>query len=69
MDPGQFSSYQAFIRPLLLEALANTELTFDELNYQLYDLNRQIFNQLNKYTTAFFKPIAQKQQLLNDGPQ
>lgn len=68
LDPGQFSSYQAFIRALFLEALANTDFTFDELNYELYALNKEIFNQLNRDTTALFKLLAQKQQLLNDGP-
>ena len=48
LDPGNFSSYPAFIRAVLIEALANSDLTFDELNYQLYALNKDIFNQLNK---------------------
>ena len=55
LDPGNFSNYKEFIRALLIEALANTEFTFDELNYNLYALNKEIFNQLNKETTAFFK--------------
>ena len=56
LDPGNFSNYKEFIRTLLIEALANTEFTFDELNYNLYAL---IFNQLNKETTAFFKFLHQ----------
>ena len=40
LDPGNFSNYKEFIRALLIEALANTEFTFDELNYDLYALNR-----------------------------
>ena len=47
MDSGKFSSYKEFIRALLIEALANTNFTFDELNYDLYALNKEIFNQLN----------------------
>ena len=54
MDPGQFSCYKEFMRALLIEALANTNFTFDELNYDLYALNKEIFNQLNKEATAFF---------------
>ena len=54
LDPGNYSNYKEFIRALLIEALANTEFTFDELNYNLYALNKEIFNQLNKETTAFF---------------
>ena len=42
MDPGKFSSYQEFMRALLIEALANTNFTFDELNYNLYALNKSI---------------------------
>ena len=44
---------------MLVEALANTEFTFDKLNYNLYTLNKEIFNQLNKETTAFFKFLHQ----------
>ena len=69
MDPGQFSSYKEFMRALLIETLANTNFTFDELNYDLYALNKEIFNQLNRETTAFFKLLANKQQpFIPDGP-
>ena len=59
-DPGKFSSYKEFMRALLIEALANTNFTFDELNYDLFALNKEIFNQLSKETTAFFKFLAIK---------
>ena len=60
IDPGNFSSNKEFIRALLIEALANTDFTFGELNYNLYALNKEIFNQLNKETTAFFKFLHRK---------
>ena len=60
MEPANFSSYKEFIRPLLIDALANTEFTFDEFNYNLYALNKEIFNQLNKETTALFKFLHRK---------
>ena len=63
LDPGKFSSYHEFIRALLIEGLANTEFTFDELNYNLYALNKEIFNQLNKETTAFFKFLQRKPEV------
>ena len=50
LDPGNYSNYKEFIRALLIEGLANTEFTFDELNYNL----------LNKETTAFFKFLHRK---------
>ena len=59
-DLGKFSSYHEFIHALLIEGLANTEFTFDELNYNLYALNKEIFNQLNKETTALFKFLHRK---------
>ena len=58
MDPGQFSSYKEFMRALLIEALTNTNFTFDELNYDLYALNKEIFNQLNRETTDFFRLVS-----------
>ena len=50
---GSFSvdalfTYKEFMRALLIEALANTNFTFDELNYDLYALDKEIFNQLNR---------------------
>ena len=68
MDPTKFSSYQALIRALFLEALANTNFTFDELNYDLYALNKEIFNQLNKESTTFFKLLSNKEPFIPDGP-
>ena len=68
MDPGQFSPYKEFMRALLIEVLANTNYTFDELNYDLFALNKEIFNQLNKETTAFFKFLATKRpDIIPDG--
>ena len=52
----------------MIETLANTNMTFDQLNYDLFGLNREVFNQLNRETTAFFKLLANKQQcFLPDG--
>lgn len=42
MDLRKFSSYQKFIRALLIEALANTDFTFDEFNYKLFALKRDL---------------------------
>ena len=64
VKPSQFASYQEFIRALIIETLANTEMTFDQLNYDLFALN-----QVNKETAAFFKILTNKQQcVLPDGP-
>ena len=69
IQPCQFGSYQEFIRALLIETLANTGMTFVQLNYDLFALNREVFHQVTRETTAFFKILANKQQgLLPDGP-
>ena len=60
IDPGHFSCYEELIRAMLIEALANTEFTIDEFNYNLYALNKEIFNPLNKETTAFYKFLHRK---------
>ena len=68
VQPSQFGSYQEFIRALMIEALANTSMTFDQLNYDLFALKREVFHQVNRETTAFFKLLANKQQcFLPDG--
>ena len=53
------------MRALLIEALGNNDFTFDQLNYDLYALNKELFNQLNKETTAFFKFLAIKRPDIN----
>ena len=69
IQPCQFASYQEFIRALMIETLANTNMTFDQLNYDLFALNREVFHQVNRETTAFFKLLANKQLcFLPDGP-
>ena len=69
MDPGKFSSYEEFMRALLIEALANTNFTFDVLNYDLYALNKEIFTQLNRETTAVFKLLTNRRpDVILDGP-
>ena len=68
IQPCKFASYQEFMRALMIETLPNTSMTFDQLNYDLFALNREVFNHLNRETTAFFKLLANKQQcLIPDG--
>lgn len=33
IQPCQFASYQEFMRALQIEALSNSDFTFDQLNY------------------------------------
>jgi len=69
IQPCQFASYQEFMRALQIEALANGNFTFDELNYDLYALNKDIFQRLNKETTTFYKFLAiQRPDIISDGP-
>ena len=69
VQPSQFASYNEFIRALIIETLAHTDMNFDQLNCKLYELNRELFHQVNKETTTFFKVLANRQHyLLPDGP-
>ena len=55
------------MRALQIEALSNSDFTFDQLNYDLYALNK-IFQRLNKETTAFYKFLAiQRPDMISDG--
>ena len=69
VQPSKFGSYQEFIRALMIEALANTSMTFDQLNYDLFALNREVFHQVNKETSAFYMFLANKRpDIISDGP-
>ena len=46
--PNNYSSYNTFLRDLIQDALTHQEMTFDELNYELYRLNRHIYEELTK---------------------
>ena len=68
IQPCQFACYQEFMRALQIEALSNSDFTFDQLNYDLYALNEEIFQRLNKETTAFYKFLAiQRPDIISDG--
>ena len=68
VQPCQFASYKEFIPALMIEALGNSDMNFDQLNYNLYELNREIFHQVNKETTAFYKFLANKRpDIISDG--
>ena len=69
VQPCQFASYKEFIRALLIEALGNSDMNFDQLNYNLYELNREIFHQVNKETSAFYMFLANKRpDIISDSP-
>ena len=69
VQPCKFGSYQEFIRAMIIETLANTGTSFDELNHELFMLNQNVFHQVTRETTAFFKLLSNKQQcFLPDGP-
>ena len=69
VQPCKFASYQEFIRALQIEALSNSDFRFEELNYDLYALSKEVFQRLNKETTAFYGFMAiQRPDIISDGP-
>lgn len=46
--PNNYSSYRHFLRDLIQDVITHQGLTFDELNYELYRLNRHIYDELTK---------------------
>lgn len=44
----KYSDYQQFIRNLIQDAIGNQGYTFDNLNYELYRLNTQIYQEFTK---------------------
>ena len=69
VQPCKYASYKEFIRALMLETLGNSDMNFDQLNYNLYELNREIFHQVKKETSAFYMFLANKRpDIISDGP-
>ena len=58
IKPSDCSSYAEFMQALLIEALSNTDMTFDEVNYKLYALNRTIFNELSQRSIVFLQILG-----------
>lgn len=44
----KYSDYNSFIRDLIQDAIGNQGYTFDTLNYELYRLNTQIYQEFTK---------------------
>lgn len=44
----KYSSYRHFIRDLIQDGISNQGFTFENLNYELYRLNSQIYQELTK---------------------
>lgn len=59
IKPSEFSSYEEFIQALLIEGLSNY-MTFEQLNYKLYALNRTVFEELSTCSLLITKSLLQK---------
>ena len=54
-DVSKYESYHALIRAFLLHAMANTDKTAESILYELYDVNKTIYNDLCKNALKRFK--------------
>ena len=45
---SNYSTYKEFIRDLIQDGISNQGYTFENLNYELYRLNTQIYQELTK---------------------
>jgi len=58
------------MRAVIIVALAKTNFTFDEINYDFFALNKEIFQEINKETAAFYKFLANtRPDIISDGPE
>ena len=48
----KYSTYKEFIRQLIQDAISNHGYTFENLNYELYRLNTQIYQEFTKELIA-----------------
>ena len=49
---SNYSTYKEFIRDLIQDAISNKGYTFENLNYELYRLNTQIYQEFTKELIA-----------------
>ena len=49
---SNYSTYKEFIRDLIQDAISNQGYTFENLNYELYRLNTQIYQEFTKELIA-----------------
>lgn len=49
---SNYSTYKEFIRDLIQDAISNQGYTFENLNYELYRLNTQIYQEFIKELIA-----------------
>ena len=49
---SNYSTYKEFIRDLIQDAVSKQEYTFEQLNYELYRLNTQIYQEFTKELIA-----------------
>ena len=49
---SNYSTYKEFIRDLIQDAISNQGYTFENLNYELYRLNTQIYREFTKELIA-----------------
>ena len=49
---SNYSTYKEFIRDLIQDAISNQGYTFENLNYELYQLNTQIYQEFTKELIA-----------------
>ena len=50
----KYSSYRDFIRDLIQDGISNQGYTFEKLNYELYRLNSEIYQE---YTKELFSHV------------
>lgn len=58
VDHTKFSSYKAFMRALIFERISGSNLTFEDLNYQLFKLNKEVYEALCKTAIGYFDTYA-----------
>lgn len=50
--------YHDFMRALILEGISGYHLTFDQLNHQLYSLNKEIYEDVCQTAIGYFEMHA-----------
>ena len=58
MDPSLLQGYKKFIHEVIIQGISYHNLTFDTLNRYLFDLNKDVMNQIFQKAISYYEMHA-----------
>ena len=58
MDPSLLQGYKKFMHEVIIQGISYNDFTFDTLNRYLFDLNKDVMNQLFQKSLSYYEMHA-----------